>query len=93
MVGDQRVLTERQLVRARLKARIAQVRGLTFFPRGVLAANGPVLEFTPGRQQSSMQIASWVQVNAVASVPPGEGTLEPGEEVLVLLLGPLRPAP
>ena len=84
---------ERQTVRARLKAPVAQVRGLTYFPRGVLAANGALLEFTPGRQQSSMQIASWAQVNAVAKLPPGEGKLEPGAEVEVLLLGPLLPAP
>lgn len=86
-------LPERPLLRARLAAPLGQVRGLTFFPRGALAARGAVLEFTPGRQQSSMQIASWAQVNAVAQVPPGEGRLEPGAEVEVLLLGPLHPAP
>jgi len=36
-----------------------------------------------------MQIASWSGANAVAVVPPGEGRIDDGAEVDVLLVGPL----
>jgi molybdopterin biosynthesis enzyme len=48
-----------------------------------------MLQFAPGAQQSSMQIASWAGVNSVAMIPPGDGRLEDGAEIDVLLLGPL----
>ena len=80
---------ERTLARAVLKAPLSRVPGLTFFPRGHAFFEGSRLCFQPGGQQSSMQIASWSQVNAVAQVPPGVGRLEPGDEVDVRLLGPL----
>jgi len=69
---------------------LQRVKGLTFFPRGRVTAEGPLLVFAPGAQQSSMQIASWAGANAVAVVPPGEGRVEDGEEIDVLLVGPLR---
>ena len=36
-----------------------------------------------------MQIASWAGVNAIAQIEPGEGKVNPGEAVDVLLLGSL----
>lgn len=80
---------ERTRARARLRGSLSHVRGLTFFPRGRVSPEGATLVFTPGGQQSSMQIASWSGVNAVAVVPPGEGPLPDGAEIEVLLLGPL----
>ncbi|TMA24480.1 MAG: molybdopterin molybdotransferase MoeA [Deltaproteobacteria bacterium] len=80
---------ERPRVRARLRGSLQRVKGLTYFPRGRLTTD---LVFEAGGQQSSMQIASWSGVNAVAVVPPGEGPLEDGAEVAVLQLGPLLPA-
>jgi molybdopterin molybdotransferase len=77
---------DRPVVRARLNGTLSRLKGLTFFPRGVLSTG---LVFTPGGQQSSMQIASWSRANAVARIPPGEGKLDPGAEVEVLSLGPL----
>jgi molybdopterin biosynthesis enzyme len=62
---------------------------LTFFPRGRAAFEGEKLIFTPGSQQSSMQIGSWAAVNAVARIEPGEGKLGSGDQVDVLVLGPL----
>ena len=82
--GDPR--PDRPVVRARLRGTLPRIKGLTFFPRGVLDTS---LVFTPGGQQSSMQIASWSQTNAVARIPPGEGKLEDGAELDVLSLGPL----
>jgi molybdopterin molybdotransferase len=76
--------------RARLRGSLSRVKGLTFFPRGRVAAEGSQLVFTAGAHQSSMQIASWSGANALAVVPPGEGTLADGAEVDVLLLGPVR---
>jgi molybdopterin molybdotransferase len=77
----------RPRARAKLRASIARVRGLTCFPRGRVVAEGATLTFAPGAQQSSMQIGSWAGVNAVAQIAPGEGTVREGEEVDVLLLG------
>jgi molybdopterin biosynthesis enzyme len=65
------------------------VKGLTYFPRGRASAEGSQLVFAPGAQQSSMQIASWSGANAIAVVPPGEGRIEDGSEVEVLLVGAL----
>jgi molybdopterin molybdotransferase len=75
--------------RAKLRGTLQRVRGLTFFPRGRVTAEGSTLHFTPGGQQSSMQIASWSQANAAAVIAPGEGPIADGDEVEVLLVGPL----
>jgi len=85
--GDPR--PERIRARARLRGSLSRVKGLTFFPRGSVRAEGSQLVFTPGAQQSSMQIASWSGANAVAVVPPGEGRIDEGAEVDILLVGPL----
>jgi molybdopterin molybdotransferase len=82
--GDPR--PDRPRVRARLRGSLSRIKGLTYFPRGRLSAD---LMFTPGAQQSSMQIASWAGANAVAVIPPGEGRLEEGAEIDALLVGPL----
>ncbi|HZX93144.1 MAG TPA: gephyrin-like molybdotransferase Glp [Myxococcales bacterium] len=87
MAGDPR--PERPRARARLRGTITRVKGLTFFPRGRVSAEGAQLCFVPGGQQSSMQIASWAGANAVGVVPPGEGRIEDGSELDVLLVGPL----
>ena len=87
LAGDPR--PARPQARARLRGTLSRVKGLTFFPRGRVTAEGSLLVFAPGQQQSSMQIASWANVNAVAVVPPGEGRLDDGTEVDVLLVGPL----
>lgn len=87
LAGDPRPARPR--ARARLRGTLSRVKGLTFFPRGRVTAEGVALVFTPGQQQSSMQIASWADVNSVAVVPPGEGRLDDGSEVEVLLVGPL----
>lgn len=87
LAGDPR--PARPQARARLRGTLARMKGLTFFPRGRVTAEGSMLVFAPGRQQSSMQIASWANVNAVAVVPPGEGRLDDGTELEVLLVGPL----
>jgi molybdopterin molybdotransferase len=80
----------RTQARARLRGTIARVPRLTYFPRGHAALEGAQLMFVPGGQQSSMQIASWAFANAVAVVPPGEGRLDDGTELDVLLTGPLE---
>src|SRR6267142_1822966 len=80
---------DRPAARARLRGSITRVEGLTYFPRGAVRAEGSTLVFTPGEQQSSMQIASWSGANAVAMIPPGEGKLEEGSEIDILLVGPL----
>jgi molybdopterin molybdotransferase len=86
--GDAR--PERQLVRAELRgAALSRLPNLTWFPRGRLAAAGSRLVFVAFGQQSSMQIGSFTHANAVAQIPPGEGKVEPGEEMDVLVLGPL----
>jgi molybdopterin biosynthesis enzyme len=36
-----------------------------------------------------MQIGSFTHANAVAQIPPGEGNVLPGEEIDVLVLGPI----
>ncbi len=87
LLGDPR--PERARAKARLRGAISQVEGLTYFPRGSVTAQGSQLVFTPGGQQSSMQIASWSGANAVAVIPPGEGRVEDGSEVDVLLVAPL----
>ena len=79
----------RPRARARLRGSISRVKGLTYFPRGRASAEGSQLVFAPGTQQSSMQIASWSGANAIAVVPPGEGRIEDGSEVEVLLVGAL----
>ena len=79
----------RPQARARLRGTLNRVKGLTFFPRGRVTTEGSLLVFSPGAQQSSMQIASWAGVNAVAVVPPGEGRIDDGTEIDVLLTGPL----
>jgi molybdopterin molybdotransferase len=79
----------RTQARARLRGSVARVPKLTHFPRGRATLEGAQLIFVPGGQQSSMQIASWSGANAVAVVPPGEGRLDDGTEVDVLLTGPL----
>ncbi len=79
----------RPLARARLRGTISRVPGLTFFPRGRASAEGSRLVFAPGAQQSSMQIASWSGANAAGVIPPGEGRIEDGEEIDILLVGPL----
>lgn len=90
--GDPR--PERAVVRCVLRGGpIARVPGLVFFPRGQAAAAAGRLTFTPHAQQSSMQISSWAAVNALARIPPGEGRIEPGEELDALLVGPLRAGP
>lgn len=85
--GDPR--PDRPRARALLRGTLSRVKGLTFFPRGRVFAEGSRLAFAPGLQQSSMQIASWSSANAVAVVPPGEGRIEDGEEIEVALVGPL----
>lgn len=88
LAGDPR--PERALVRAELRgAPLSRVPGQTYFPRGRVAAAGSHLVFHAGGQQSSMQIGSFVQANAVAQIEPGEGKVQPGEEIDVLLLNPL----
>jgi molybdopterin molybdotransferase len=82
--GDPR--PDRPRARARLRGSLSRIKGLTFFPRGRLDTE---LVFEPGGQQSSMQIASWAGVNAAAVIPPGEGRIDDGAEIEVLLLGPL----
>jgi molybdopterin molybdotransferase len=79
----------RTRARARLRGSLSRIQGLTFFPRGRVTTDGATLVFTPGVQQSSMQIASWAGVNAVAILPPGEGRIDDGSEVDVLLVAPL----
>ncbi len=87
LAGDPR--PARPQARARLRGTLARIKGLTYFPRGRVTAEGSLLVFAPGPQQSSMQIASWANTNAVAVVPPGEGRLDDGTEVDVLLVAPL----
>jgi len=80
----------RPRVRAELRGgALSRIPGLTFFPRGRASIDSGRLVFTPGGQQSSMQIGSWCAVNAIAQVEPGEGKLNPGDAVDVLLLGPM----
>lgn len=87
MSGDPK--PDRPRARARLRGNLSRIKGLTFFPRGRVTADGATLAFFPGVHQSSMQIASWSGANAVAVIPPGEGRVADGEEVDVLLVGPL----
>jgi len=60
--------------------------GLTFFPRGRALYRDGRLEFHPAAQQSSMQIGSWAAANALAVLSPGEGRVEPGEPLELMLL-------
>lgn len=83
--GDPR--PQRTRLRAELSAPLKQVPGLTYFPRGRLST---ALVFEPYGQQSSMQIGSWANANAVAVLPPGDERLKPGAEIDVLLTGTLR---
>jgi molybdopterin molybdotransferase len=76
--------------RARAELRggtLSRIPGLTFFPRGRASVDAGRLVFTPGGQQSSMQIGSWAAVNAIAQIEPGEGKIEAGQAIEVLLLG------
>jgi molybdopterin molybdotransferase len=85
LVGDPQ--PRRPRARAELRGgSLARIPTLTFFPRGRVSSDAGRLVFTPGGQQSSMQIGSWSAVNAVAQVEPGEGKLNPGDAVDVLLL-------
>jgi len=86
LAGDPR--PDRVRARARLRGTLQRVRGLTFFPRGRATVEGATLAFAAGGQQSSMQIASWSGANAMAVIPPGEGTVADGEEIDILLVGP-----
>lgn len=81
---------DRPRAHALLRGSLARVKGSTFFPRGRVVLEGAMLSFVPGTQQGSMQIGSWAGANAVAVIGPGDGRLEQGEVVEVLLLGPLR---
>ncbi|MFL5394523.1 MAG: gephyrin-like molybdotransferase Glp [Myxococcales bacterium] len=88
MAGDPK--PERVRARAILRGgALSGIPGLTFFPRGLASVEDGHIAFTPRGQQSSMQIGSWSAVNALAQLPPGEGKLEPGSQLDVLLLGPL----
>ena len=87
LAGDPR--PERPSARAVLRGSITRVRDQTFFPRGRASLDGTKLVFEPGRQQSSMQIASWSAVNAVAVIAAGEGRVESGTEIELRLTGPL----
>jgi molybdopterin molybdotransferase len=68
---------------------LSGIPGLTFFPRGLASVEDGRIAFAPRGQQSSMQIGSWSAVNALAQIPPGQGKLDPGQELEILLLGPL----
>ncbi|HWE24715.1 MAG TPA: gephyrin-like molybdotransferase Glp [Myxococcales bacterium] len=84
--GDAR--PHRPRARAELRGgSLSRIPGLTFFPRGRASVEAGRLVFTPGAQQSSMQISSWSAVNALAQIEPGEGKLDPGDALDVLLLG------
>jgi molybdopterin molybdotransferase len=86
LAGDPR--PHRPRARAELRGgSVSRIPGLTFFPRGRASSEGGRLFFTAGAQQSSMQIASWSAVNALGWIEPGEGKLNPGDAVAVLLLG------
>src|SRR5437763_16440557 len=87
LAGDRN--PERPRAKALLRGTLSRVKGLTFFPRGRVTADGSQLVFEPGGQQSSMQIASWSGANAVAVIAAGEGRVEDGIEIDVLLVGPL----
>jgi molybdopterin molybdotransferase len=81
---------DRPRARARLRGTLSRVKGLTFFPRGRVTAEGSQLVFAPGGQQSSMQIASWSGANAVAMITPGDGKIDEGTEIDILLVGEIR---
>jgi molybdopterin molybdotransferase len=86
LAGDPR--PHRARARAELRGGpLARIPSLTFFPRGRASTEGGRLYFAPGAQQSSMQIASWSSVNALGQIEPGEGKLDPGDVLDVLLLG------
>jgi molybdopterin molybdotransferase len=86
LAGDPR--PHRPRARAELRGgTLSRIAGLTFFPRGRATIEAGPLVFTPGAQQSSMQIGSWSAVNALAQIEPGEGKLNPGDSLDVLLLG------
>ena len=87
LAGDRNA--DRPRAKARLRGALSRVKGLTFFPRGRVTADGSQLVFVAGGQQSSMQIASWSGANAVAVIAPGEGWIEDGTEIDVLLVGSL----
>lgn len=79
-----------QRPRARAELRggtLSRIADLTFFPRGRASIEDGRLYFSPGAQQSSMQIASWSGVNALGQIEPGQGKLSPGDGLDVLLLG------
>jgi molybdopterin biosynthesis enzyme len=84
--GDSR--PQRPRARAELRGgSLSRLPGLTFFPRGRASLEAGRLYFSPGAQQSSMQIGSWSRVNALGQIDPGEGKLNPGDALDVLLLG------
>ncbi len=89
LLGDPR--PERPTVRAVLRGGpLSRIAALTHFPRGVATSEAGRIAFTPAAQQSSMQIGSWTAANALARLPPGEGKVQPGEELDVVLLDALR---
>src|SRR4051812_1819609 len=75
--------------RAKLRGTLSRVKGLTYFPRGRVTTEGPQLLFAAAGQQSSMQISSWAGANAVAVIPPGDGKIDDGSEIDILLVAPL----
>ena len=86
LAGDPRPHRPRE--RAELRGgSLSRIPGLTFFPRGRASIEDGRLFFSPGAQQSSMQIASWSAVNALGQIEPGTGKLNPGDVLDVLLLG------
>jgi molybdopterin biosynthesis enzyme len=86
LAGDPR--PHRPRARAELRGgTLSRIPRLTYFPRGRASVDDGRLVFNPGAQQSSMQIASWSAVNALAQIEPGEGKLNPGDSLEVLLLG------
>jgi len=88
LLGDRK--PDRLKARARLLSPLSRVKGLTYFPRGAVRTEGSQLVFAPGEHQSSMQIASWSGANAVAVIPPGEGQIDSGSEVDILLVSEIR---
>ena len=86
LAGDPR--PRRPRARAELRGGpLSRIHGLTFFPRGRASIDAGRLLFAAGAQQSSMQIASWSSVNALGHIEPGEGKINPGDALDVLLLG------
>jgi molybdopterin molybdotransferase len=89
LAGDPR--PERPVARAILRGGpLASIPGLVFFPRGRATVEGSRIAFAPSGAQSSMQIGSWSAVNAIGRIDPGAEKLNSGDELDVVLLGPLQ---